>query len=293
MPTRVGLVTYSKEPTLTGDDRPLIDDFSALGLTAAPVRWDDPDITWSDFDALVLRSCWDYHVRHAEFERWLATVERAGVPTWNAVPVVRWNMHKSYLTDLQRQGVTVPATVWVSRGARADLGDLMGDMGWDDAIVKPAVSASATDTWRARAADGDLHGARFRDLVSRGDVLVQRFVREVETAGEWSVVMVDGAVSHTVLKRPRAGDFRVQEEHGGSSEIAPAPAEVTEAAQRIAELIPGPWLFARIDGVMTDTGYVLMEVECIEPHLFFGFQPEARRRLARAVASRVRRKGSP
>jgi glutathione synthase/RimK-type ligase-like ATP-grasp enzyme len=278
MAARIGLVTYAKEPTLTSDDRPLTDDFSALGVHAAPVRWDDPRVTWSGFDALVLRSCWDYHVRHAEFERWLAAIERS------------WNMHKSYLLDLQSQGIAIPATVWVNRGTRISLADVMDDAGWVDAIVKPAVSASATDTWRTGAGQGGEDAARFQDLVNRADVLVQRYVSEVATNGEWSVVLVDGAISHTVLKRPRGGDFRVQEEHGGSSVPAQAPVTVIEAAERIARLIPGEWLFARIDGVETAAGYVLMEVECIEPHLFFGFHPTARTRLAMAVASRLARR---
>ena len=294
MVARIGLVTYAKAPTLTDDDRPLIGDLAARGLSAKPIRWDDAAADWSAFDALVLRSCWDYHVRHDEFERWLATLERLRVPTWNSVPVVRWNMHKSYLRDLEARGVAIPATVWLNRGAPAvSLGVVMRGAGWDDVIVKPAVSASATDTRRVRIESADDEAARFRELRSRADVLVQRYVPEVSTAGEWSVVLIDGAFSHAVLKRPRAGDFRVQEEHGGSSTPAEPPRDVVAAALRIARQIPGEWLFARIDGVETASGFVLMEAECIEPHLFFEFRPEARGQLARAVESKLRGRGAP
>ena len=288
MAARIGLVTYAKAPTLTEDDRPLLDNLSALGFSAAPVRWDDSQIRWSGFDALVLRSVWDYHVRHDEFDAWLATLERLGVPTYNSVPVVRWNMHKSYLRDLEAKGVAIPPTVWLNRGTPAvSLSRVMRDAGWDDVIVKPAVSASATDTWRVRIANAERDSAHVRALVARADVLVQRYVPEVSTVGEWSIVLIDGGFSHAVLKRPRGDDFRVQEEHGGSSTPAEPPKEVVAAALRIAGLIPGEWLFARIDGVTSGSEFVLMEAECIEPHLFFGFHPGARTRLAEALAARI------
>ena len=281
----IGLVTYAKEPNLTEDDRPLIDDFASLGLTAAPVRWDDSRASWLAYDALLLRSCWDYHLRPTEFANWLTTVEALGVALVNPVNVVRWNMHKKYLRDLEADGVVIPETRWIERGRGERLSEIMKEAGWGAAIVKPAISASATDTWRveARAVDDD----RFAALGQRTDVLVQKFVPEVTEAGEWSLIFIDGEFSHAAFKRPKAGDFRVQIEHGGSAEPATAPGAVVASGAAIAEHIPRGWLYARIDGVVNNRGFTLMEVECIEPHLFFGDKPVSRRRLATAIARTI------
>ena len=280
---RAGLVTYEREPALTEDDRPLIAALKDQGIDGVPVRWDDPGAEWSRFAALIVRSCWDYHVRHDEFVRWLDAVERAGVPMFNSVPLVRWNMDKRYLRELQQRGIAIPETQWLERGSARSLATLLRDAGWTDAIVKPAISASATDTWRTNAASASADEARFRELTRRAAVLVQRYVPEIETRGEWSLVFIDGKLSHAGLKRPREGDFRVQKEHGGSVTPAEPPRAVVEESRAAMDALPHDCLFARIDGVETDAGYVLMEAECIEPDLFFRFLPAARTELARAV----------
>lgn len=284
MQRRVGIITYEKEPLLTEDDRPLIAELAATGLAGIPVRWDDRDADWHSFAALIIRSCWDYHVRHDDFVRWLDTVEAAAVPVFNPVPLVRWNMDKRYLRELQARGIAIPGTVWVERGGLS-LAGLLDAAGWDDAIVKPAVSASATDTWRVRIADAEAREAEFAELSARTTVLVQRFVPEIETSGEWSLVFIGGQLSHAGLKRPRAGDFRVQKEHGGTVVPAEPPRAVVAASRDVMRALPIPPLFARIDGVETPDGYVLMEAECIEPDLFFRFRPESRRALVDAVTA--------
>lgn len=284
MPGRVALITYEKEPDLTADDRPLIAELARAGVTGVAVRWDDRDADWASYSALVVRSCWDYHVRHDEFVQWLDAVERAGVPVFNPVPLIRWNMDKRYLRELQARGIAIPDTVWVERGGLS-LAGLLDAAGWTDAIVKPAVSASATDTWRVSARDPDEREAEFAELSARTTVLVQRYVPEIETAGEWSVVFIGGQLSHSAIKRPRGGDFRVQKEHGGTAVPAEPPREIVAASRDVLATLPIAPLFARIDGVMTADGYVLMEAECIEPDLFFRFRPESRAELVSRIRS--------
>jgi len=279
----IGLVTYGKYPSLTDDDRPLIDELATLGVAARPVLWDADD-DWTRYDALVLRSCWDYHLRPDAFTRWLDRLEQDGVSLWNPGAVVRWNLHKSYLRDLERAGVRIPTTVWLGRGDRRALGDVMREQRWKECVVKPAVSASATHTWRV--AEDDVDSVPFERLLASSDVLVQELIPEVASAGEWSVMMIDGEVSHAAIKRPKAGDFRVQWEHGGTAEPAPVSDALRRSATDVVRLIPGAWLYARVDGVVTNRGFVLMELECIEPHLFFDFHPDSRRRFAQALARR-------
>ena len=281
MQRSLGIVTYEKFPELTDDDRPLIDEFARVGFRAAPVMWMDHRVRWSDYDALLLRSCWDYHLRPAEFTKWLQHIEHAGVPVWNPYVVVRWNLHKRYLRQLASRGAHIPQTVWVNRGSQQPLSEIVRTSGWEQAMVKPAISASAMDTWRVGSDGAD--DARFAELTNRDDVLVQEFIPEVGTQGEWSLVFIDGDFSHAIIKRPRPGEFLVQSEHGGSAEPAQPSTETLAAGTAIADGIPAGWIYARVDGVVTPRGFVLMEVECIEPHLFFGYNPDARRRLATAL----------
>ncbi|HYC52313.1 MAG TPA: hypothetical protein VEB19_14470 [Gemmatimonadaceae bacterium] len=282
----IGFVTYAKQSTLTDDDRPLIAALTQHGIDAMPVRWDDDTVRLGDFDALVLRSTWDYHLRVAEFERWLTHVEAANVPLWNPVALVRWNLHKRYLCELAEAGVLIPRTQWLTRGAAMSLRDVMDSEGWQDAIVKPAVSASATDTWRVRL-DDDQDATRFDALLQRSDVLVQELIGEVAAVGEWSLMFIGGAFSHATLKRPRAGDFRVQTELGGTAVPASASTEAIATAEGIMSHLPTPTLYTRVDGVVTPRGFMLMEVECIEPVLFFEQHPGSRDVFASALLERL------
>ena len=282
----IGLVTYAKQPSLTDDDRPLIDALQQLDLAATPVCWDDETTNLAGFRALVLRSTWDYHRRVPEFERWLRRVEAAGIPLWNPAALVRWNMHKRYLRDLEDAGVLIPRTQWFSRGTAVVLRDVMDSEGWADAIVKPAISASATDTWRVTADDGE-DAARFDSLLQRSDVLVQEVIPEVAQVGEWSLMFIGGVFSHATLKRPRAGDFRVQTELGGSAVPASASAESVATGAAILSHLPHPPLYTRIDGVVTARGFMLMEAECIEPVLFFEHAPGSHERFALALQERL------
>lgn len=275
----IGLVTYSKQPVLTDDDRPLIGALAEIGLDAEPVQWDDTSVDWRVYETLVLRSTWDYHLRVPEFGAWLSTLDRERVPLWNPTSLVRWNMHKGYLQILQQAGLLIPSTRWLPKGRNVSLRSVLSAAAWENAIVKPAISASATKTWRVHV-DDPTDAENFAQLLEHGDVLVQEVVPEVVRDGEWSLMFIGGAYSHATLKTPRPGDFRVQLELGGSADPATASSVLIAAAERVAAHIPGPWLYARIDGVLTSRGFMLMEVECIEPLLFLEQAPGSYERFA-------------
>jgi glutathione synthase/RimK-type ligase-like ATP-grasp enzyme len=281
---RVALATYAPLPGLSADDQLLLPELAGLGITAEPAVWNDPRIDWTVFDAVILRSCWDYHLQVDAFLAWVARLETSGVAMWNPPHVVRWNAEKGYLHALAASGVPVVATRWVEAGSDVTLARVLADEGWRDAVVKPAVSASAHDTWRiaTQAIDGEAE-SRFRAGVERGRVLVQPFLETIEVDGEWSLVFLDGAFSHSVIKRPRSGDFRVQPEHGGSSDVREAPASVRDQAKRALDAAPGPTLYARVDGCVIDGAFRLMELELLEPSLFLATTADAPCRLARAI----------
>lgn len=280
---QIAFLTFAAMPDLSEDDRLALGPLHSEGFDAVPLPWDSPKANGSSFDALVLRSCWDYHLRAGEFLRALDAWQAQGARLWNPPALVRWNHCKTYLRDLEAQGVDLPPTVWLERGAEAGLLDSIEHRAWPRAVVKPFVSGGAHQTWLTSAADAPGHQARFEQLLREGGVLLQAFVEEITTAGEWSFVFFAGAFSHAVLKRPRAGDFRVQESLGGRSDPATPPASLLRHAERVAGLIPGPWLYARVDGVEAKGRLLLMELELIEPALFLGSDPAAPARFARAV----------
>jgi len=283
----VALVTYAELPDLNPDDHPLRDALRARGARAHAVRWDDGRVDWCRFDVVVLRSCWDYHRRTEEFRAWLTARERAGTPLWNPVPVVRWNLDKSYLRDLRAAGSAVPDTIWIEPGRAPDLKQLVAAQPWRRAVVKPRISLSAHDTWVTDRDAAERDQERFGRLVADRGALVQEFVPEVTRDGELSLVYIAGRFSHAVCKRAGPDDFRVQHQYGGSAEpVAASAVAQREAAQALAAL-PGPWLYARVDGVEREGRLLVMELEAIEPELFLVWSREAADRFATAILERA------
>ncbi|AHG93668.1 hypothetical protein J421_6133 (plasmid) [Gemmatirosa kalamazoonensis] len=288
-PNTVALATSAAYPELAPDDRLLLAPLARRDVRAEPVVWDDPTVRWTDYGAVVVRSCWDYHLRADAFARWIDRLEGAGVPLWNPPRVLRWNADKRYLRDLARDGVPTVPTRWADGSTRESLAELLASSGWADAVVKPAVSASAFRTWRVSARDALAHESEFRATLAAGPALVQPFVRAVVGEGEWSLVFLGGAYSHAALKRPRAGDFRVQQEHGGSSVRAEPAASVIAQAASIVARYAADCLYARVDGVVDDGAFRLMELELVEPHLFLEMRADAAELLADGIARVVSR----
>src|SRR6266480_3684373 len=216
---RIALATYTKLPSLNEDDLLVVPVLRELGVTAVPAVWDSPDVCWEEFQGVVVRSCWDYHHRLEEFLAWVTRLERAEVPLWNPAAVLRWNSHKGYLRELAARGVPIVPTRWLARGRRVGLGQLLRDERWSDAVVKPAVSASATDTWRTSAATAGVDQGRLEELLRAGDVMVQPFIQEVCDPGEWSIIFFGGRFT----TRSGSGPGRRTTGCSGSSAARPPP----------------------------------------------------------------------
>lgn len=283
---RVALVTCASIRELTDDDRPLLSELWKLGIKADPVVWDDPVVGWKSFDAVIIRSAWDYHLKPVEFFAWLARLESLGVMLWNPASVMRANADKYYLKNLEAAGVSVVPTAWISRQEPVRLDEILAARGWNDAVVKPVVSAGAFRTSRVRL--GEPAGQEALDAVlSHSDAMVQPFLPEITTEGEWSFIFLGGEFSHTVLKTPRSGDFRVQEDHGGRTQRREPPPELLVQARDAAIAGPRPWLYARVDGVRRGAELVVVELELIEPSLYLAHAPDAARMLAAAIKERL------
>ncbi|MCM2305700.1 MAG: hypothetical protein NDJ72_13450, partial [Elusimicrobia bacterium] len=183
-------------------------------------------------------------------------------------------------------GVGVVPTAWVKPGGGKNLDEILAARGWDDAVVKPAVSAGAFRTSRVKRGRPDGQAA-LDHVLSHSAAMVQPFLPEIESEGEWSFVFIGGEFSHAVLKSPRPGDFRVQQEHGGRTERREPPPGLLIQARDAAIAGPRPWLYARVDGVRRGGELIVVEVELIEPFLFLSYAPGAARKLAEAIKARV------
>src|SRR5258707_8363678 len=288
----VAFATSATVADVTDDDRLLARELEAAGMRVEPAVWDSPALEWKRYAAVVVRSTWDYHLRHDVFMAWVGHLEHIGVPVLNPPRLMRWNADKHYLMDLAAHGVPVVPTRWVRQHDAASLAQIMEEAHWEHVVVKPAVSASAHRTWRASVSEAPLLEENFRALVATGSALVQPFVEAVTTDGEWSLLFYGGTYSHSVLKRPRHDDFRVQREHGGTSAPSEPSLDVVDDARlalRTAERARGVSLYARVDGCVLDGRFVVMELELIEPDRFLRSHPEAPGRLARSLLSMLHR----
>ena len=245
--------------------------------------WARPDFDWSVTRTALFRTTWDYFHRFAEFSAWL---ERAGAQTTliNPQALIRWNMDKHYLRDLEQRGVRTIPTVYIEQGESAGLRDLHRQTGWSETILKPAVSGAARHTYRLDPSNLDAHETIFRELTAVEAMMLQPFQQQIVERGEVAMVVVDGVFSHAVLKVAKKGDFRVQDDFGGAVySYTPSGEEIAFAEEAVAACEPAP-LYARVDLVTDNEGRLaVVELELIEPELWFRQHPPAAKALAEAI----------
>jgi glutathione synthase/RimK-type ligase-like ATP-grasp enzyme len=285
---RITFVTSTDHRDLTPDDQIAVAALAERGARVTAAVWNDPSADWNAPDVIVVRSTWDYYRHAAEFRAWIDRLDSMGAPVWNPPAVLRWSMEKTYLRDLESAGVPVVPTVWLPKESDEDLAALITTRGWDEAVVKPVVSAAANRTWRVSRAMAPDVRARLAESLAMGDVMVQPFVPEIQTSGEWSLMFIDGEFSHAVRKTPSEGDFRVQKVFGGESVTDHPGSDLLRAARRVLDAAPSPWLYARVDGIETAAGFVLLELEMLEPSLYFSHAAAGAARFADSVITRGR-----
>ncbi|GAB2619927.1 ATP-grasp domain-containing protein [Pseudactinotalea suaedae] len=301
---RIALVTCADLPDLEPEDQPLLDALRQRGAEASAEVWNDPDVDWSGFDIAVLRSTWDYTENYAEFLAWASSVPRLVNPP----NVVRWNSDKHYLQRLAEHGLDVVETTWLEPERNFDKRALHNRFpAREDFVIKPAVSAGSKDTGRYTATDADSrryaieHAER---LLSEGrSVMVQRYIPEVDSVGESALIFLHGTFSHAVHKDAMLAPADDAVVDGLYRPESMSPHQATEAeiaaAQNILAFararIPGrnpssrPLLCARVDLVTPRSGTpVLMELELVEPSLFYSLATGSLERFADAILAEVR-----
>lgn len=279
-PRPLAFVTYDKHPDGADDDQLAFPALRDLGYEVHTPIWNDPAVDWKAYDALIIRSCWDYYTQIDDFRAWLDRLESIGAHVLNPLPIIRWNMDKVYLREIMERGAPVIPAVWLRQGETAQLAHLMDANGWDQAVMKPTISAGAYQTLVVDRADAAAQQPGFEAMLSNVGVIVQKFLPEIRTDGEWSFFFFNNQFSHAIIKRPNPGDFRIQ---GGTIESVIPSSDALEQARQALAFVDAPLLYARVDGLLITDTLHLMELELIEPRLYLKWGDGAPERFAQAI----------
>lgn len=260
-----------------------------IGWHVEAVPWNAGDVEWRRYDMVIIRSTWDYHHSPGEFLETLARIDASGTHLENPLSLVRWNYRKTYLQELDLAHVPIAPTLWRDNLTNGTFESLFDELGTDRIVIKPVVSASADGTYLLDRKTAAEYADEIRHYFRSRPLMAQPFVHAVVNEGEYSLFYFNGTLSHTILKTPKSGDFRVQEEHGGYIRpVEPAP-ELLAAGKAAMQSLSCVPLYARVDFVRSNDNSIfwLMEFELIEPALYFRMSPDAPQLFAQAVNERM------
>ncbi|RED15331.1 ATP-grasp domain-containing protein [Parasphingopyxis lamellibrachiae] len=253
--------------------------FAANGGSLTALAWDDANVDWSAFDAALIGSTWDYQDNLKTFMARLENIE-AHTALFNSCATVRWNSRKTYLRELESKGVQTVPTLWLDTPREKDVQQAFDRLDNDDLVFKRQIGANAEGQCR-------LH---------RGDpvppmpepMMAQPFLPSIQSEGEMSLIIIDGAFSHALIKSAAAGEYRIQSSYGGSERGHDADQKDRAAAAAIVEALDETPLYARVDMARGDDGHMLlMELELIEPFLYPLQGPELGARLYAGLENRL------
>ena len=265
------------------EDNLLIRGFQAQGFHASPVVWSDPHIDWNQFDIALVRSTWDYLDAAEHFLRVLSNIEASSCKLYNPLSVIRWNMNKYYLLDLEQRGVHIIPTFMASQVDGDTLHQLFVENQWQTVILKPAIGLAGSKIQRISLNELGNVLTKIRADQPHSDYLIQPFIETITAEGEWSFIYFNQQLSHVLLKKPAPGDYRVQGIYGGTvHSTEPRSHDLLQAAS-VLEKLPVDILYARLDFVRVNGQLAVMEVELIEPIFSFNLVPESIMRLVDAT----------
>lgn len=254
-----------------------------LHLRVKKLAWDDSSFDWSTTKYILFRSTWDYFDRFDEFSNWLNKVSRQTL-LLNSEKIIRWNIDKHYLLDLEQNGVHIIPTVFIEKGTQTSLLKLHLKNKWKDTILKPCISGTARHTYKLDVNNLETYESIFQELIAGEAMMLQPFQNSIVEKGEISLIVINGKYSHAVLKKAKKGDFRVQNNFGGTVHgYTPTLQEISFAENAVKTSIEPP-IYARVDITTDNDGYLaIVELELIEPELWFRNNPQAANQLAKGI----------
>ncbi|WP_338224640.1 glutathione synthetase [Algoriphagus confluentis] len=291
MNPHIAIVSYfsigAYDANTIDEDQLLSQVLKKLGLSHQIVAWSDPEVNWSNFSHLLIKSVWDYFDYYPEFLAWMDQIQALRLPVLNDLDLIRWNSDKRYLMEIESKGFPTIAGVLLEKGSKPDVGRIMQKIKTDTLVIKPVVSGGAKNTLKIpvnRWADFE---NQVIQLLKQEEFLAQPFVKEVAEVGEYSLLFFNGAFSHAVLKTPAKEDFRVQHYFGGTIQVVHPGPDLLNPAQKLIDEFGKNTLYGRVDGVLIEGVFHLMELELIEPYLFLGLTKDALSNYKKAVRERL------
>lgn len=263
-------------------DHLLYKPFEEFGWSVETVSWRNREADWDRFDAVIIRSPWDYQKNPQLFLEVLEKIEKSKARLENHIELVRWNISKTYLRDLEDQDIEIVPSLWPDSFQPEYFADYFKALNTEEVVVKPVISAGADNTYRLRKENIGYHLNDLTGSFNNRPFLVQPFMPGIVKEGEFSVFFFGDTYSHTILKTPKTEDFRVQEEHGGRlKRVEPEDKLLSVSRKTLQHIDPAP-LYSRIDYVRTSSNtFALMELELIEPSLYFNMDPDSPKRFAK------------
>lgn len=261
-----------------------------LGWKVEWVPWRRPDVCWDSYGVVYVAATWDYPDDPVEFMRVLERIASSSAVLVNDIELVRWNLVKTYLRDLQSRGTAIVPSLWYEQFNKNDLCDYFDQLGCEKIIVKPVISANAANTFVMKRSPGSETIDTLRSVFADRAYMVQPFIENIRIEGEFSLFYLDGDLSHAVCKTPKPGDFRVQEEHGGSIVAVEPDQRLRSASRSVMRQLEIEPAYARVDFVRgPDGSFLLMELELIEPSMYLCMEEGAAQRFADALSNYLAR----
>lgn len=265
------------------EDRLVSEALIKKGLKVTRTNWDDPDFDWTSTRFAMFRTTWDYFDRFEEFDKWITTTATR-TNFINPVPLIRWNIDKHYLADLKLKGINIPPTIFIEPGSEKTLRDLIKNVSWEKFILKPAISGAARHTYLFDESNVSELESVFKELITNESMLLQEYQYQIMERGEVALMVMGGKFTHAVLKKAKSGDFRVQDDFGGTVHDYIPDKNMIILAETIVKTSPIIPAYARVDLIWSDTNELLLsELELIEPELWFRKFPAAADVLAEAI----------
>ena len=269
------------------EDRLVYHALEELGLKTLRLAWDDMFFDWSTTKSVLFRTTWDYFDRYDEFSEWLEIISKQ-TTLLNSEALIRWNIDKHYLLDLEKNGVQITESHFIEQGAKVSLTQLHHILNWKNTVLKPCISGAARHTYKLNPENLEVHESIFQELIANEAMMLQPFQYNIISKGEISMMVFNGEFTHAMLKKAKAGEFRVQDDFGGSvHEYSPTASEIefAESCVKACNELP---IYARVDIFEDNNGNLaLSELELIEPELWFRTNPDAAKLLAQAIKQKL------
>ena len=287
MQKRVAFLSTDNLENFFTYDKLLIEPMKNIGWIAEEVSWRNENVNWSDYDSVIVRSTWDYQ---NDSEKFIGVLEKINCVSHleNDLDLMKWNMNKNYLFDLEQNGVKIVDTIWERKFNRNLAHEYFDKLDTDEIIIKPNISANADNTFRLTREKLDKNLGQLEKIFTAREFMVQPFLNSIIEEGEYSLFFFDGKFSHSVLKKPKENDFRVQEEHGGNIQPFKVSSELISIAENIIKKLSTIPLYGRVDLVKTkENEFALIELELIEPSLYLNKDDQSPAKFVKAFEERI------